>query len=360
MRVTRFNTIPAASFTQNHQTQFISHEQPQDLYFGMKKLTRREKAMAWITGIAIAITGGGAALLIPGHTTTPSARPSASASASPSASPVASPNAQVEAPTTAIEGFALTADYYYLTYPDGNPYNPGTGEEQFGTPDNVVFENGMVHLITKKEKTKGYDLKKGWQEKYFDISSPTFSSKQLIQPPAKGQTVFIEATIDLSAGKGFDGYWPAFTLYEDYRPNIRDPKSDPFPSYVEKNIMEIPVWHPQANEYYVATKLWNTNTGEKDATTEKYIPVSDLWDGPHKFATAWSQDENGRFSMIDYLDGKPVNTETNQKSIPKKPVRIVVDVAIRGGASASIPDGTTYDTPFGDLRVLDGNPYRKS
>jgi beta-glucanase (GH16 family) len=200
-------------------------------------------------------------------------------------------------------GKSLDTAIWYTCYPWAKPgagcsNNPGM-ELEWYLATNVSVSGGNANLVELRQSAhEGYPYTSGM------ISTGG-------TPHAKATFSYLygyaEARIKLPPGRGM---WPAFWLV---------PADRSWPPEID--IME---WQGVTPKDDIVTIHWGTAKHPRSDGTTVRTGV-DLSGGFHTYALDWQPD-----AVTWYFDGKPIKTYDDPAHIPRKPMYVIVNLAIGG------------------------------
>jgi len=172
-------------------------------------------------------------------------------------------------------------------------------------PENVVVENGLLRLVTRKEQRGGREWTTG------NISTRDFRSK----------FGYFEARIRVNSAGGLNN---AFWLMNPKRP-------DDVPGQFEIDIVEA----KYPNRAYFSVHSWS---GEHSSISKLWTAPVDLSADFHVYAMDWSPQR-----LIFYVDG--IERWRAERSIDTEayPIRLSTAVASFAGIITDVLDGTSMD-----------------
>lgn len=181
--------------------------------------------------------------------------------------------------------------------------NGGSGDMQWYQPDDVIVDNGVLHLRAQRRSMNGYNYTSGMITSHDKYSF---------------QYGYAEMRAKLPKGKGF---WPSFWFL---------PQSSAWPP--ELDAMEY-LGHDPTRVHM--SLHYKGSSGNPEATFSN-------WAGPdfsadfHTFAVQWDPNY-----IIWYVDGVERKRYEVSGDIPKEPMYVAASLALAAGWTNTPPDNTT-------------------
>lgn len=192
--------------------------------------------------------------------------------------------------------------------------NGGAGEVQWFQPDDVIVDNGTLHLRAQKRSMNGFDYTSG-----------------MISSHDKYAFQYGYAEMRAKYPKG-NGFWSTFWLGSQKK-----------------------IWPPEVDiaEHLGSTPNNMHMTLHYSTPSSAHESSSSWWTGPdfsadyHTFAVKWEPN-----SMIWYIDGVEYKRYTDSANIPSHPMYLMATFALGKAWSNVLPDSTTPFPSYFDIDYI--------